>query len=173
MPTLFQKRDGRWTAEPVSDALGHLWLAPVRFAPTPDARSEPPGVGVLVRVAANGPWALIVHADRRLTHNGRAVAAGFRVLAHKDALAVDGGEAAYFSTEEPARIEPFPGSSAVSCPRCRSDVLPGEPAVKCPNCGVFHHEDEERNCYTYSPTCAVCARSTALDEGLQWTPESL
>jgi hypothetical protein len=108
-------------------------------------------------------------------HNGAVIApgVGIRVLAHMDCLALESGEVIYFSTEEAARVMPFAGPTGVSCPRCRSEIRAGEPAVKCPGCGVFHHEIEDRNCWTYAPTCALCAQPTPLDHPLQWTPEGL
>ena len=173
MPTIFHKREGRWENTTVSGSCGVLSLAPAGFAPLPDGGEAPPGASLLVRAEGDGQWALFMRDGERLLHNGQRVTAGIRVLAHRDALALEGRDAVYFSTEEAPRIEPFAGGETASCPRCRSELLRGQPTVKCPRCGVFHHEMPDRNCWTYAPTCALCAQPTALDAGLQWTPETL
>jgi hypothetical protein len=126
-----------------------------------------------MRLASEAAWVLLPATGERLLHNGQPLVAGLRVLADRDALALEGCEPAYFSTEETARLESFAGSGKVICPRCRGAIAHGEPAVKCPRCGVFHHEAEDRNCWSYSGTCALCAQPSALDAGLQWSPETL
>lgn len=173
MPIIFHQRDGRWDAEPVSGSPGRLSLAPVRFTASDDGAGRFPGPIVLARSDRERQWVLFVARTEHLLHNGQPVKAGMRVLAHRDSLALGGREAVYFSTEEAARIEPFAGPARSTCPRCRCEILPAQAAVKCPRCGVFHHETEERNCWTYGPTCALCAQPTAQEAGLQWTPEGL
>lgn len=177
MPVLFHQvtATGRWHAESISGSAGALSLSPFGFASSPGMGVDHDSGSLLLQAGNDGRWALLVRRDRRLLHNGEIVTpdAGIRVLVHMDCLSLEGGEPVYFSTEETARIEPFAGSTAVTCPRCRSEVHPGQAAVKCPRCGVFHHETDDRNCFTYAPTCAVCAQPTALDAGLQWTPAAL
>ena len=176
MPVIFCKREARWDVVPVSGSAGHLSLAPVQFHPVADAATGPRAEAFLLCQQFDGQvglWVLFVRAGERLLHNGQPVAAGMRVLAHRDSLALADREPVFFSTEEAAQIEPFAGPAKVSCPRCRGGIQPGEQSVRCPACGVFHHETPERNCWTYAPTCALCTQPTALDAGRQWTPEIL
>ena len=174
MPIVLHKVHEHWVAEPVTGACGLLHLAPVRYEPGVDAHADwQHACVVIARAGSAGPWVLVVRSDQRLVHNGLGVAAGIRVLAHMDALALAGHETLYFSTEETPRILPFEGASGATCPRCRSDILLGQLSVRCPACGVVHHQMEDCNCWTYAPACAVCPRVTALDIGLQWTPELL
>jgi hypothetical protein len=174
MPHIFfRNNDGRWETESIAGSRGLLSLAPVRFDPACDGGAEQAGACLLARIASDEAWVLVLGAGQRLVHNGQPVPAGLRVLTHKDSLALQGREAVYFSTEEAARIEPFAGSAKVTCPRCRGEILAGQPAVKCPGCGVVHHEIEDRNCWTYAKTCALCAQPTVLGCALQWSPEAL
>lgn len=175
MPVIFHKHERQWHTLSISSQAGSFALDLARFDASGRPSADPSDVACLVLGDGRGLWVLLVPAGGRLLHNGEIVTPGadIRVLAHMDCLSLDGGEPVYFSTEETARIEPFAGSTAVTCPRCRSEVHPGQAAVKCPRCGVFHHETEDRNCFTYATTCAVCAQPTALDAGLQWTPAAL
>ncbi len=62
-----------------------------------------------------------------------AVVAG--VLRDRDEILIPGLTRCYFSTEEPARVEPFPaGEGPVFCARCRQPIQPATPAVRCPAC---------------------------------------
>lgn len=173
MPMIFHKAAAGWATLAISAPRGVLTLSPVRFDPAPDAAGAGERGCFVAHAEPEGHWILIRHRDERLLHNGQILAAGARVLAHMDALALEGAEPVFFSTEETARIEAFAGAAAVTCPRCRLRILPGEPAVKCPRCGVVHHEADERNCWSYAPACACCPQPTAFDAGLQWTPEAL
>jgi hypothetical protein len=179
VPALLRKRDDKqWAAETLPEPPSTLRLGRAPSAAGEAPVAAPPPAGVIVRAtghaAPGASWALLVDPGARVLHNGQPVAAGVRVLAHRDALALEGGgEVAFFSTEEPARVEPFAGADAVTCPRCRGAIEPGTDSVRCPACGVLHHESEELGCWTYAQTCALCAQPTALDAGLQWTPEGL
>ncbi|MBM4093116.1 MAG: hypothetical protein FJ276_27460 [Planctomycetes bacterium] len=53
-------------------------------------------------------------------------------------------------------------------------LISGAPAVCCPICRAWHHQTDERPCWTYSDFCAACpAQRTALDGRLSRTPEDL
>ncbi len=150
--------------------MAHLWLQP------PDA------VDAWTHVPLDGPkpdrglipsgdaWVLLAGPDTRM--NGTPLVTGIRVLRDRDELVV-GGDRMFFSTESLATIAPFDGPVAVSCPRCRLEVVPGTPAVVCPGCRVVHHQSDELPCFTYDPRCAACDHATALDAGFRWTPEAL
>lgn len=173
VPVIFQKLQGRWVARPSLRTAGALEPA---GADSGAWATLLDGAAWLAPVKASGRetlWALLLHAEARVLHNGQPVSAGLRLLAHRDALALEGQEPLFFSTEEAASVEPLAGPDQVVCPRCRDAVAPGEPAVRCPACGVVHHETGERNCWTYAAACALCPQPTALDAGLQWTPEGL
>lgn len=171
MPSIFYTRDGRWQVEPVPVSPCRLALAPVRLMPTGESGGRGPDEVLLAGTKNAGQWVLI--AGNNVMHNGQPISAGMCVLAHRDSLASEGQAPVFFSTEEPPHVEEFAAQASVTCPRCRAAILPGEPSVRCPGCGVFHHETKERNCWTYAAKCALCLQPTALDAGLQWTPEAL
>jgi hypothetical protein len=180
MPVIFRKQDGRWVPEQAPGSPERFFLAAALLGGPASAGPGPAGSGSVVARAARDAgdgrdreWVMLVHDADRVLHNGQRVTAGLRVLAHRDSLAFEGHESVFFSTEEAARVEPFAGAAKLTCPRCRGAIEPGEYAVKCPGCGVVHHQTDERNCWTYSPTCALCSQPSALDTGLQWTPEAL
>ena len=170
MPGIFNRCDGRWQLATVARSPSALRLDPVRVEP---AVAPPDGdTCVLVRVEG-GIWAALMADNSAVRHNGAPVAAGLRMLEHRDALALRGAAPVFFSTEEPARVEAFVADAPVSCPRCRSDVMPGAATVRCPSCGAVHHEMPDRNCWTYAENCSLCPQPTALDAGLRWSPEEL
>jgi hypothetical protein len=164
--------------------MAHLWLreAAGEWAALPllgavDLGARPPRAAVdateiLLRpLAGSRGWALVARAGARLRVNGEPLLGDLRVLADRDQIRV-GGETLYFTTEDPARVEPFAGAERpLSCPRCRQALAPGTAAVRCPACGVWHHQSEELPCWTYAATCALCPRATDLQAGLQWSPE--
>ena len=164
-------RNGHWQGEPVPRSPYRLTLASMRLMPPDDEGRCIPGEILLARTKQAGQWVLI--ASNSVLHNGWPISAGIRVLAHRDSLAIDGWAPVFFSTEEPARVQDFAARGPVTCPRCRTAIPPGAHSVRCPACGVVHHETKDRNCWTYAATCALCAQPTALDAGLQWTPELL
>jgi hypothetical protein len=175
MPGIFHNVEGAWRLAPVVAPCSLLRLDTARIKPFDAAHPgfAPPAC-LLVRVAGPNKWAALVPAGAAIRHNGVPVAAGLRMLAHRDALALEGGDSLFFTTEEPAHIEVFAGP-AVPCPRCRLEVLPGDASVRCPACGVVHHEspDRGRPCWSYAEACSLCPQTTALDAGLAWTPEDL
>ena len=176
MPYLFHKQQGRWAAEAIAASPVRLFLAPLRVASVTGAAEGDDESALLLHTQGRGQefhWVLLAHPDRHVMHNGQPVSAGLRVLDHRDSLGLAGAPCAFFSTEEAPRVEMWAGPDPVTCPRCRDAIAPGQPAVKCPGCSVLHHECGERNCWTYGMTCALCGQPTALDAGLQWTPEAL
>ena len=130
------------------------------------------GVGEIVRVAseAGEEWALVAPPGA-VCLNGEPLALGLRVLRDKDEVSA-GAARMFYSSERLAVIEPFAGSEPVVCPRCKQPVNAGDPSVRCPGCGVVCHESEEFPCFTYTPSCPLCSRSSALNE-FTWTPEDV
>ena len=117
-------------------------------------------------------WVLIANATSGVSVNGIPLATGIRVVSDRDQIRVPGAREFYFSTETLARIEQFPGSEqTIFCPRCKQEIEKGTSAVKCPGCGVWHHETDELNCWTYAEGCALCAQPTDMSSGFRWTPE--
>ena len=175
MPAIFYSDNSEWHAERLGATHGVLRFAPVRIEAhdlsTIHFDFDSAAV-VLLRIGSGRDWAALVPGDFPLTHNGQPVPAGLRVLAHGDLLA-HAGSRAFFSTEESACVEVFTGSEAIACPRCKLPIAPGQSVVRCPDCGVVHHQLVDRPCWNYAPNCSFCPRSTALDAGLRWSPESL
>ena len=140
------------------------------------ADTTPSRVALLVRRREGGAntWVLLVGSEARTWVNGIPQAVGLRRLQDRDEIRVEAGGRFFLSTESLPRIDSFPGSdSATPCPRCRREVEVETPAVCCPGCGVHYHQSESDPCFTYSPTCPTCSRSTELNGELPWTPEDL
>jgi hypothetical protein len=117
-------------------------------------------------------WVLIANAKAGVSVNGIPLATGIRVVSDRDQIRVRGAREFYFSTETLARIEPFSGGEqTIFCPRCKQEIETTMSAVKCPACGVWHHQTDELNCWTYAEVCALCAQATDLSTGFRWTPE--
>jgi hypothetical protein len=119
-------------------------------------------------------WTLLGGREASLRVNGQPLVLGIRALRDRDEISL-AGHRCFFSTEELARVVPFPGlAQPAYCPRCKQKVEPGDPAVACPHCRAWHHQSEKFPCWTYGPTCALCQlHSTALDAGYAWTPAML
>jgi len=121
-------------------------------------------------------WMLLASADSGVRINGALLENGIRVLADRDVIRVANLSAMYFSTERLARIEAYPETEPVFCPRCKMMISKGDSAVCCPQCGVWHHEQVAggEGCWNYAETCALCDQSTNLDSaGYRWTPDGL
>jgi hypothetical protein len=119
-------------------------------------------------------WTLLAGRDAGVRINGLPLALGIRALADKDEI-LAGGRRLFFSTEELARVIPFPGlAQAAFCPRCKQIIEPGDLAVCCPGCRAWSHQSERYPCWTYGQTCALCQQqSTALDAGFNFNPAAL
>jgi hypothetical protein len=174
MPGIFHQSEGKWHLVPLGAAPRLLRLDPVSIERAGETVAPlDADACVLVHIGGHHGWAALVAEGAALLHNGARIGAGLRLLAHRDALALSGGQMLFFTTEEQAHVETFAADAPVSCPRCRSEVHPGEAVVRCPACGVVHHETSDRNCWTYAPVCALCPQPTAFDAALRWTPEEL
>ncbi len=123
---------------------------------------------------SDGRWALLVGPARRASVNGEAVDLGLRILDDRDLLQLDDFRRLYFSAEAVAEVRPRAGGERdAPCPRCRAPIVEGAPAVRCPACGVWHHQSEERPCWTYAEICAVCGQGTrSQDARYRWVPEA-
>ena len=163
--------------------MAHLWIQePTQeWAIQPLTASElslDAGAARLIPTKT-GDWVVVTGADRDLRVNGRSLPTGIRVLEDRDELRLPGSGSLFFSTEVLAQVAAFPGSDTPhACPRCKLPLEKGDEAVKCPQCEVWTHEGgtaagEDRRCWSYADTCALCHQKTAADEGFQWTPEEL
>ena len=164
-----------WAVLPLDDGAFTFTATPPQPVCHPLGDGE---VSSALLVRARGPdaatWVLIAGAGLGVSVNGLPLATGMRVVADRDEIRIPGVSCLYFSTESLARVEEFCGSDqTLFCPRCKQKVEKGEAAVKCPACGVWHHQTEELNCWTYSEVCALCAQATDLNAGFLWTPEDL
>jgi len=120
-------------------------------------------------------WALLAGPHRRVWVNGSRLDLGLRLLDDRDHIRLDSGRSYYFSSEVLARAETYAGGAQpIQCARCKMEVRPGSRAVRCPSCGIWHHQTEERPCWTHAPTCALCDRTTELEGAqYQWVPEGI
>jgi len=154
--------------------MAHLWTYETsNWAALPLAGDEftlLPALRVQ-RAAACDAW--VVVGPPAVHVNGVALDTGIRVLRDRDELRA-GGRRAFFSTESLAVVAAFPGAErAVSCPRCKLEIVADSPAVRCPKCDVWHHQTDELPCFTYRERCTLCDQPSALDGGFRWTPEEL
>ena len=158
--------------------MPHLWIATDRSVDADDV----PGwalrlidasttIGEATLVDSNGTWVLLGPATVRV--NGVALATGIAVLRDRDELLVDGARS-YFSTESrPVVVALPPGDRPLVCPRCTVAIEVATPAVACPRCGIWHHQTDERRCWTHGPTCTSCDGATAFDGPLRFDPAVL
>ena len=169
--------DAGWVRRPL---LGSHSLLGEQKGPAVQSVSALPfnaGPAVIGRYAREGVspvWVLLAATGAPVWLNGEVVSAGIRVLRDRDEILIAGRARFYFSTEEVAKVEPFPPSAGVAhCARCHQTIQPGTPAVRCPTCGNWCEQSEEKPCWTYGPTCPRCDQATAFETGLRWTPEEL
>jgi len=118
-------------------------------------------------------WLAMSATPAGVALNGAPLHAGIHVLADRDEIRVAGLGRVFFSTEQLARVVPFPGAGTPAfCPRCKQEVAADSPAVRCPACQRWYHQSDEYPCWTYTEQC-LCGHPTALDAGFQWTPNGL
>lgn len=124
--------------------------------------------------SATGDRAWFAVADSSVRVNGAAVVLGIRALHDRDEIRFADGSQLFFSAEDMARVETFPGDTS-RCARCQSDIAPQQPAVRCPQCSLWHHQDPaaELPCWTFRERCSGCTQPTAFDADLRWSPELL
>lgn len=174
--------NGPWTALVLDGGLWDLDADPPALLSHP---VQPAGVPTRsveagqVRVAASDGSAnglrLLVGPGRRAWVNGSRVDLGTQLLEDRDLIRVDTGRSYFVSTERRMERRPFPGAAgSTDCPRCTEVIDPGSMAVRCPNCGVWHHQNGERDCWTYTPLCSQCDQSTELEgAGFRWVPSAI
>ena len=177
MAHIWQMDKTAWVRHPLTGnyfALGAGPVSPVQPAATLPASDAAAALGCYESGEQTEHWILFSKEERGASVNGQPLLAGITVLRDRDEILLGGRTRLYFSTEELAKVEPFPGSDGpVFCSRCRQPVQPGTPAVLCPCCGHWCEQSETKPCWTYGPTCPLCEQPTAFDNGLRWTPETL
>ena len=177
MAHLWLRNDSeQWAVMPLEEGAFTLMASPPKALRKRLRESEAINDVLLLRAheGAAAAWVLVAGARARVSVNGACVNTGLRVLADRDEIRVADAECIYFSTETLSRVEEFPGNDqTLFCPRCKQEIENGSLAVKCPGCGVWHHQTEELNCWTYSEVCALCSQATSLETGFRWTPEEL
>jgi hypothetical protein len=169
----------RWLLE--TDEAGRLLAVPAT-TPTPEStmtpkpgppHPHPPPSLVLARPGQpSETWVVLSFGPGGLVVNGRALSTGLKRLSHRDELRI-GVQRAWFSSECPARVEPYGGERELLCPRCKLPIEPGQPSVRCPSCKVVHHQLTGRACWTHVPQCSGCQGPTILGAELAWSPERL
>lgn len=116
-------------------------------------------------------WLLLAPRSVLLRLNGERIDLPVAVLQDRDEIAV-GSRRFLVSFESLARVEPYQGAST-PCARCRQAIVAGALHVCCPTCRLSYHQNDELACWTYTPHCADCGRSTALPAEPQFVPEAL
>ena len=169
-------KDGAWIDHALDTNI--FAFAPDGPAPTPAAWGCDSAPMLMRSGNAHGfdRWLLLCTQDSRTRVNGARVRIGARVLADRDTISLGDGSVVFFSSEQLARVLPFPGKDdGTSCIRCKLPLEPGTPAVRCPapGCGFWHHQSEEKSCWTYTTACASCGHPSAFDAGFQWSPSEL
>lgn len=164
----------QWAVLPLEQAAFALTSCPPQpIVALSGARGLPASVLLLRTGATECTWVLIASPGAEVRVNGMPMAAGIRVLADRDEIRVSSASY-YLSIESLARVDELPASDqTLFCPRCKQEIDKGAAAVRCPGCGVWHHQTEELNCWTYSDVCALCAHPTEMNGSFRWTPEEL
>ena len=168
-----------WRVAPLAGEAFCLSANPEKPVKSRNGKTADGASALLLRHPGSGGevWVMIAAgaAKSPVRVNGDALLTGIRVLRDRDEILLLGKVRLFFSTESPARIEPFPGApQPVRCRRCMQPIEPGSRAVKCPACGAWHHQsDDEFPCWTYGETCANCDQPSDLNAGFRWTPEGL
>jgi len=118
-------------------------------------------------------WVLLAGGEGAVRVNGLPLVGGLRLVEDRDEIWPRGAAPLFFSTEDLARVEPFPPhEGAKFCARCKLEVEAESPAVRCPGCSVWYHQTDEYPCWSYGPTCALCDQPSDLTAGYRWTPEA-
>jgi hypothetical protein len=140
------------------------------------------GIGLIsLGRGAGGGIGLLARAGTPVRVNGLPVAAGFRVLEHRDEILI-GRTRLFFSAEStPVQVEfrQPAGTRPPTCPVCRGPIRDGDQAVRCPGpgCGLWYHqqgaagERRAKPCWTYAQNCRFCNHPTALSGKPGWRPE--
>lgn len=182
MATIWSQQNdegGGWAATALDGEPEAFFLTGDPQSPVSARQSEGAARGdvcLVRRMALSGTeaWTLVAPDGAAVSINGDPVMLGMRVLRDRDEIRVSQREAVFFSTEQPAVVEDFPGiGKAARCPRCQQQVKVGSRAVRCPQCSLWYHQDDDLPCWTYSDECGVCGRRTDLEMGFSWTPEDL
>lgn len=118
-------------------------------------------------------WAILAGPGMRIRINGVTMTVGIATLRHRDEIALEGRAPVYFSTERLASIETYAATDSPCCPRCTLPIEPGDLYVCCPGCNVLHHQRPDRECFSYSSSCASCDQSSSLAADFRWSPEGL
>jgi hypothetical protein len=175
MANLWQLEESRWVRRLLADDALSLAAAPQAAARR--TRSIELRIGVTLKRYGTGEstlWVLLSSGLEKVSVNGQPLLAGLCLLHDRDEILIGAQRRLYYSTEELASVEPFPGGNGpVYCARCRQAIQPATPAVRCPACGHWCEQSETKPCWTYGPTCPMCEQPTAFDTGLRWSPEEL
>ena len=136
--------------------------------------------GVLARVVemeGTPVWVLLSAPATPVRLNGNDLLLGLSVLRDRDEIVVGtatGNVRFYFCGECLAETEPAPPGLRLRCARCKSDIVEGSLAVRCPACGAWHHQRDDRPCWTYAQRCGGCHRQeTSLGGEPEWSPAQL
>ncbi len=122
-------------------------------------------------------WVLMSAPETRVRRNGAQVHLGLTLLRDRDDIQLYGSGVTghfYFSTERLIEVEPAPAGLSSRCPRCKDPIAASSAAVRCGACGAWHHQREDRSCWTYTKRCAAChQQETSLGGQFHWSPAEL
>ena len=170
--------DGRaWTRSALAGPHVAILLdpkQPLENVPTPRVEAGAATISGYSLAEPESHWVLYAAPAAEVEVNGRPLRLGMRVLQDRDAISLGGRPPIFFSTEELARVGPFPVmATPVFCARCKQRIQAGTPAVRCPSCGHWCEESSTKPCWSYAPNCPLCDQPTSFDTGYRWTPEGL
>lgn len=135
------------------------------------------GLARLVESEGAQAWVVLSAPELPVRLNGTELLLGLSILRDRDEImleAAGGSKRFYFSAERQAAAEPAPPDLPCVCARCKTSITEGSLAVRCPACGAWHHQRDDRPCWTYAERCGGCQQQkTALTGQLQWSPADL
>ena len=166
---------GEWKIWPLEKSAQPLpLLCPAKDEAVVAAMEATDSHAVRCTPTADGAWLLLTEPGADVRVNGHRLHLGIRLLHDQDHIHLGGHGHYFFSTEQLATVTACPAlGRPVFCPRCKLPLIAGKESVQCPSCGTRHHQDDEKPCWTYDATCAVCGQPSALDAGFRWTPKEL
>jgi len=165
---------GRLLLQVAPDTWGAFPLDMDKCSAFAQKSCEGDGIFLVQAQRPDAVWLMMAPPGSGAKVNGEALFLGIHALRDKDEIRLPDGQRVFFSTQDPAHVQPFPGiGHAAFCPRCKQEITDGTPSVRCPNpkCGIWHHEEGDMNCWTYGAHCALCEHPSDLDTEVLWTPE--
>jgi hypothetical protein len=176
MAHLWQRQKDGWAPFSLNEEA--VWVLSEGVPATADGESGRDDRALLL-YAASGQWVLLCGRKADVRVNGVRPLLPIVAMQDRDEIFLGGRNGtrvwpSFFSTEQLARPEPFPGRAGpADCVRCGQPIEPGGLAVRCPACASWHHAAESLPCWQYDEHCALCDQPTDLEAGHRWVPEEV